>query len=53
MRDEAGWPTEKARVHAEFLRRILEAAPESPQTLSGSERAEALAELEGIGYTGS
>ena len=53
VRDEAGWPTEKARVHAEFLRRILEAAPESPQTLSGSERAEALAELEGIGYTGS
>jgi len=53
VREEAEWPAENARAHAAFLRRILEAAPESPQTLSGSERAQALAELEGIGYTGS
>ena len=52
VRDTAPWPTEMAQRHTDFLRRILQAAT-APQTLSASERSEALAELEAIGYTGS
>ncbi len=50
--NEAAWPTKTARQHADLLRRILAAAPDAPETLSESERAQVLAELEAIGYTG-